>query len=747
MPLPTVRRLEDPRLIAGRGVYLDDLEPAGTLHMAVVRSPLAHATITEIDVSAARTMPGVVLVITPDDVADLALSPLPSPERRIPRRFALAQGVVRMVGDPVVAVVAARRAQAVEAAAAVFVDYEELPALIDPEQAVTADPLYPEFGTNVQIDRARGDPAELDTLPGPIVVTGTVEHPRLVPNSLETRGCLASWTGDNLTVYMGTQAPAVMAAEIAAGYGIAKSRVRLVTPEVGGAFGCKFDLAEEEMLTIEASRNTGRPVKWVESRREHFLAIGHGRAQRHHYMAVAGRDGRVQGLFIDSLADAGCRRRYFGGAPYTPPMGTGSYSIPVYAWRQRVVFTTKAPRGIYRGAGRPEATLTIERIMDRIAAATGIDPAEVRRRNFVTEFPFTSPGGVTYDTGDYHRALDALLEVADYDGLKAAREEARATGRLVGIGLAAYVESTAFESYERGEVQVLADGSVRVLVGTHDHGQGHRTVFAQLVARELGIAAKAVEVVQGDTAAVPFGLGTSGSRSLGQGGGAVLGAARKAASKVRRVAAHLMEAAPEDIELRDATARVAGSGDAGVSFATVAAAVHDPRKLPPGETVGLHEHDQYDSGGMTFPFGMHLATVEVDRETGEVTICGLWAVDDVGNVLNQMIVHGQRVGGMAQGIGQALYERAVYDDAGNLMTGSLMDYIIPGAEQVPSPVLAHTVTPSPHNPLGSKGVGEAGAVGTPAALANAVIDAVAPLGVEHIDVPLYPQAVWEAMQG
>ncbi len=732
--------------MTGTGTYLDDIRLPGTLHLNLVRSPIAHGRITEIDLGGAEAAEGVRLVLTPSDVADLRVPPRPRPERRGPARPALARDVVRMVGDPVVAIVAESAALARDAADLVFVDFDELPVVADPEAALSAPAIYPEYGDNIAFDRRDGDKADIDGLDGAIVVEGTVDHPRVVPAPLETRGCIALWEDGRLVLYLGTQAPALMADELAWALDLDRKAVRVVVPDMGGAFGSKFDLAEEELLAVEAARRLGSPVKWVEGRREHFQTIGHGRAQRHRYKAVADRDGRLLGLWVDSLVDIGARKRYLSGPPYTPRVGTGNYDIPLYAWRQRGVFTNRAPRGIYRGAGRPEATLTIELIMDRIAVAAGIDPAEVRRRNFVSEFPFESPGGAVYDSGDYFGALDKLLDVSGYAGLRRRQAEVRAEGGIMGIGLGAFVESTAFERSEKAVVCVDGDGAVEVRVGTLDHGQGHRTTFAQLVATEFGLDPARIEVVQGDTDRVGWGYGTSGSRSLAHGGSAAVGAAREVADKMRRVAAHLLEADAVDIVFRGGRVEVGGAPGTGFSFEEVAAAAQDSARMPEGESPGLEIEYVHESPGITFPFGMHLAVVTIDRDLGTIDLEQVWAVDDIGVVVNPMIAIGQRHGGLAQGIGQALAEQVVYDDAGNLLTSSFMDYLMPAAAGLPPFRLDSTVTPSPNNPLGVKGVGEAGTIGIPPAIVNAVLDALRPFGVEHIDIPLLPEKVWRAIR-
>lgn len=744
-----VQRREDPALITGAATYVDDLLPAGTLHLAVVRSPFAHARVSSVDTSAVEEMPGVVAVIRPEDVAGVNMPPAPNPARNIPRRYALAQGVVLMPGDPVAAVVAETPAQARDAAEAVFVDYDPLDPVGDVDEALTAPPIHEGQTDNVAYDRSKGDRAAFDAATGPIRLSGVVEHPRVVPAPMEPRTIVAEWKDGGLVVHIPTQAPHLMQEQFAADLGMPQAAVRVVTPFVGGGFGAKFDAAEEEYLVIHAARLTGRPVKWTETRREHMATIGHGRAQRHRWEVVASEDGRIEALWVDILIDLGCRHRYLSFMEITPRIGTGNYHIGVYGWRMRGVWTNRAPRGIYRGAGRPEATLTIEAVIDEVARATGIDPAEVRRRNFIPpeQFPYASSGGeaaggYVFDTGEYEKTLDKLLEVADYQALLREKAEARTEGRLLGVGVASYVEVCGFEDWGAARVAAHTDGSVTVYVETLDQGQGHRTAFAQLVAGVLGIDIDRVRVEQGDTASAPAGWGTSGSRSIAQGGSASHAAAQKLAEKAKRIAAHMMEAAPEDIFLAGGTATVAGT-DVSVSWEAIVSAAASGTALPEGMEPGLDEEVHLRSGGLNFPYGMHLAVVEIDPETGSVRLDRMWAVDDAGVIVNPMLADGQRHGGLAQGIGQAMWEQVVYDTDGNLVSASFMDYLLPTAVSLPSFRLAGTVTPTPTNPLGAKGIGEAGAIGSTPAVLNAVRDA---LDGADIQIPVTPEKIWAALR-
>ena len=738
-----VQRREDPALITGTARYLDDLAPSGTLHLAIVRSPFPHARVTSVDTESALESKGVLLVITPDQVSEVEMPPTPDPERNIPRRFPLVQGTVLMPGDPVAAVVARTAADAKDAADLVFVDYDQLPVVGDVDEAIDASPLHDGQGSNVAYDRARGDRSVFDALEGEIRLSGLVDHPRVAPAPMEPRGILAEWRDGGLTVHLSSQAPHLMQEEFSKSFGLPQSSVRVITPFVGGAFGSKFDLAEEDYLTVIAARETGRPVKWIETRREHLLTIGHGRAQRHRWEVVADSEGRIKGLWVDSRLDLGCRHRYLDFIDVTPRIATGNYDIPVYGWRQRGVWTNRAPRGIYRGAGRPEATLTIERVVEAVGKAAGLDPTEVRRRNFIQpgQFPYRSRGGYTFDTGEYEKALDKLIGVADYEGLRRWQTEMRGQGKVVGIGLAAYVEVCGFEDWGAARIQVHNDGSVSLYVETLDQGQGHRTTFPQLVAAALGIPIDRVRLEQGDTTSAPYGWGTSGSRSVAQGGSASYAAAEKVAAKAKRVAGHLLEASAEDINLANGIATVAGT-EVSVSWEEIAAAAI-VGNLPEGDEPGLDEEVHLRSGGFNFPFGMHLAVVEIDPETGAPDLQQMWALDDAGNIINPMLADGQRHGGLAQGIGQALWEEVIYDEDGNLVTSSFVDYLIPTAGSLPMFTLASTVTTTPTNPLGAKGIGEAGAIGSTPAVVNAVADA---LGVDEIQVPLTPEKIWRALK-
>ena len=744
-----VQRREDPALVTGGGRYVDDIVPQGTLHLALVRSPFAYALITDIDVAAAKEADGVWAIITPSDVSDVVMPPAPRPERNVPRRFPLVQGKAIMPGDPVVAIVADSAQAARDAADLVFVDYEPLDIVGDVEEAIDAPPIHEGLSseTNVAYDRSKGDRSAFESVDAEFKLSGVVDHPRVSPAPMENRAILAEWKEDGLTVHLSSQAPQLMQEQLASDFDLPLTAVRVITPFVGGGFGCKFDLGEEDYLTILAARMTGRPVKWTETRREHMLTIGHGRAQRHRYEVVADADGKIKALWVDSLIDIGCRHRYLSNMTVTPRMGTGNYDIPVYGWRMRGVWTNRAPRGIYRGAGRPEATLTIERVVEHVARETGLDPVEVRRRNFIKpdDFPYESSGGkalggYVYDTGNYEPALDRLLELADYEGLRREQEEARKQGRILGIGVASYVEVCGFESWGAARIQVHPDGSVSCFVETLDQGQGHRTSFAQLIAGVLGLDVNRVKIEQGDSSTSPYGWGTSGSRSIAQGGSASHAAAEKVAAKATRVAGHLLEASEADIVLSGGKATVAGT-DVSVTWEEIVSAAMNGN-VPEGDTPGLDEEIHLRSGGLNYPFGMHLAVVEIDPESGSPRLDRMWAVDDAGNIINPMLADGQRHGGLAQGVGQAMWEEVKYDEDGNLLTSSFMDYLIPTAASLPMFGLDNTVTTTPTNPLGAKGIGEAGAIGSTPAVLNAVSDA---LGGADIQIPVTPEKIWRIL--
>jgi len=747
-----LRRVEDPKLLQGRGAFLEDLTPEGALHVAVVRSPHAHARITAVDTSRALRAPGVVAVLCG---ADLDLPAVPAEGLRGSRLAphpVLARGVVRYVGEPVAAVVAATRAQAEDAAALVEVGYEPLEPVTDPQQALEDRVLvHPELGTNVAYRRKvrAGDP-DAAFAQAHRVVRATIRQQRVAPVPMEPRGVLASWDGARglLTVWSSTQVPHDLRDALADALGLAANRIRVVAPDVGGGFGAKLNTYPEEVLVAYLSRRLHRPVRWVESRRENLVATAQGRSQAGQFEVACDPRGRILAIRARLVADIGAYTlsTTVDVPALTVRVLTGPYAVESVEAEVLEVYTHKTPTGAYRGAGRPEATFYLERLVDLVASELGLDPAAVRRRNLLPKsaFPYRSPTGAHYDSGDYRKALRVLLDRADYAGLRRWQAEERARGRYLGIGLSCYVEVCTF-GWENARVRVSGDGSAVVFTGTSPHGQGGATGFAQIVADQLGIPPDRVEVVHGDTLAVPSGMGTAGSRTLVVGGSAVLRAAEKVRRKMQRLAAHLLEASPGDLELRDGKFVVRGS-DRAVTVEEVAAAAYQAGRLPHGMTPGLEEEGSFVVRQATAPFGAHLCVVEVDPETGEVRVLRYVSVDDCGVVVNPLLVEGQIQGGIVQAMGQALMEEVVYDPTGQPLTWSLLDYPVPRAAHAPAVEMHRTVTPSPTNPLGAKGVGEAGTIGATPAFVNAVLDALRPFGVLHLDTPLRPERIWRAIR-
>lgn len=758
-----VKRREDPRLISGSATFIDDIRPPGLLHLTFVRSPHAHARIRAIDASAARVIPGVVAVITGDDTATFA-PPFPANRGyRQPPRFVLAQGAVRKVGDAVAAVVAESRYAAADAAEVVQVDYEVLPVVTDPEAALEpgAPQLWDDFPGNAVVLRAPFGDGDVDGAfaGADVVVRQRMTCARLAPSAIETRGVVASYQAwdQALTAWCTTQAPHRMRAVIAEMTGLPEGRIRVVAPEVGGGFGAKGNVYHEEALACFLAMRLGRPVKWIETRMESFTGTAYGRGQVAYLELAAARDGTLLGLKMDLIADLGhtCDMSTAGLLGNTVRLAPNVYRLPAAAITLSEALTNKTPTGAYRGAGRPEAVYFMERMIDLLARELHMDPIALRRRNFIPAdaFPYHTITGLTYDSGNYAGAMDTLLEACDYDALVRERDAARAEGRLVGIGLSCYVEScgppAANEgggdmAWEYGSVRVSRSGAVEILTGVSAHGQGHETVFGQLAAEVLGVDPNSVILHEHDTAVVSQGVGTFGSRSMVMGGSAVYVCLREIEAKMRRIAARMIEADEDDLRFLDGRIEPMDVPSRGVSFADVAARAYFAPA--PGDEPGLESQHFYASRGMTFPFGAYLCMAEVDRDTGEITLLRFDGVDDCGPVINPLIVRGQVHGGIAQGVGQALLEEVVYDEGGQLLSGSFMDYAIPRAHTMPRMEIGHTVTPSPRTPLGLKGVGEAGTIGSVPAIANAVMDALSPLGIRHLDLPLTPLKVWEAMR-
>jgi len=727
-----VRRVEDPTLLRGEGSYIDNLDIPGALHLAFVRSPIAHAEIRSIDTSDARAMPGIVAVYSADDLdfpdhtGMMQLHPAAV-------RHSLARGRVRFVGDTVVVVVAETKAQAVDAAEAVIVDYDALPAVSDMEDALAPDasPQFEAVGSNVLMGAREAD--GVDPLDGAeVIVRGRFENQRVAVVPMEG-AAVAVIPGDDgdghqLTVYLGCQMPHMNRGGLAGNFGLEPDTVRMIAPHVGGSFGAKH-WAPEDVVAVRVALELGRPVKWIETRSENMIAMPHGRGQVQYLELGLRHDGTIVGLRCRVVGDAGAYGGFGGMLAFGPTrmMSQGVYRIPKIGYDVAVVATNLAPMGAYRGAGRPEAAAMLERILDMAAAELGMDPVDLRRRNFLQpdEFPYSTVTGVTYDVGDYDAALTEALRIAGYDDLRAEQLARRERGdvKQLGIGVSAYVEITAGgSSSEYSEVEVHPDGTATVKAGTSAHGQGHATAYSQLVSGELGIPIEDIRFVQSDTALVPRGGGTGGSRSLQLGGSAAL------------------EAAPEDVVLGEqGTLGVAGVPSKSVTWAEISTkATDDGMPL-------VAEHDFVQSGA-SFPFGAHVSVVEVDTETGRVQPIRHVAVDDCGRILNPMLVDGQVHGGLASGIAQALWEHMVYDDDANPLTSTLAEYGIPSAAEFPHFEVAHTETPSPLNPLGAKGIGESATVGSTPAVQNAVVDALSHLGVRHLDMPCSPERVWRAIE-
>ena len=746
-----VGRVEDPPLVTGAARYSDDLVAPGALHAAFVRSVVAHGLVTGVDTAEAAAMPGVAGVFT---AADLGLPPLPP--GGAPAAFArpvLASERVRFLGEPVAVVVADNRTAAVDAVELVGVDYEPLEVVTDPQRALDpgAPVLFAAHGSNLVVEQPwRGAPAELDR--AEVVVRARFVNQRVAAVPMEPSAALAvpdPETG-GLTLWAQCQAPFIVRSRVAAALGLDEELVRVVAPAVGGGFGARISATPEQLVVAALALRLGRPVRYTESRSETMLAMPHGRAQVQEVELGATADGTLTGLKVRLLADCGA----YPSATYLPEltrtMVSGVYRIPRVEVDVACVATNTTPVGAYRGAGRPEATALVERAVDLLAAELRLDPAELRRRNLIPAgaFPYQTAVGACYDSGDYAGALRRVVEAAGYDRLRAEQAERRGRGdrRQLGIGLCVYVEMTGWDS-ELGTCTVGADGRVTVVTGTSPQGQGHETAWAQVVAGTLGLPMQAVRVVHSDTARVSRGNGTMGSRSLQIGGSAVLQAGELVLAKARELAAHLLEAPLGDVVVFQGEGLgVAGAPGTALPWAVLAAAAADPARLPPGMEPGLAAEVDFKQDGNTFPFGAHLAVAEVDVETGQARLVRHVTVDDCGRILNPMLVEGQIHGGIAQGVAQALFEEVRYDEQGNCVTGTLASYAMPSAVELPAFETQRTETPTPLNPLGAKGVGESGTIGSTPAVQNAVVDALAHLGVTHVDMPLTPERVWRAIQ-
>ncbi len=773
----SIRRREDPALITGKGKYSDDVKRPGMAYAAIVRSPYAHAAIRSIDTARAAAAEGVLGVYTHQDVADSGTAgAIPVgwllPDIKTPGHPMLAGDRVRYVGDAVAVIVADSRYAARDAVDLVSVDYDPLPAAVNPRSTTEegAVQIHDEAPGNIAFDWELGDKEATAAAfaEAAQVVEFTTRNNRLIPVAIEPRCVVAEFdeaTGD-LTITMTSQNPHIHRLLMSlASLGLPEHKIRVVAPEVGGGFGSKIHHYADEAITAWCSIQLKCPVKWTATRSEANLTDAHGRDHVTKAALATDSQGRITGLRAKTYANMGAYLSTFAPAVPTYLYGTlmsGEYDIPAIHVQTIGTFTTTAPVDALRGAGRPEATFIVERLVDLAADKMGMDPVEIRRLNFVQpeDFPYQTQVALQYDSGNYQGALDKALEMVGYSGLREKQQtRIREGGKLLGIGLSTYIEACGLApsavvgslgaqagQWESGEIRFHPTGSVTAYTGSSSHGQGHHTTFAQIVADRLGVDMESVEVIHGDTDKVPFGWGTYGSRSAAVGGSALAGSADKIIQKGRTIAAHLLEAAEEDVVFEEGRYTVKGVPDKAHTIQEIALQAHLAHNLPEGIEPGLRATTFYDPANFTYPFGTHIAVVEVDSETGGVDLVSYTAVDDVGNLINPMIVAGQLHGGITHGIGQCLLEEAVYDDNGQLITGELLDYAVPKAHQVINYDLGHTVTPCPHNPLGVKGCGEAGAIASPAAVANAVIDALKPFGVRHLDMPLTPEKVYNAIQ-
>jgi carbon-monoxide dehydrogenase large subunit len=754
----SVVRLEDPTLLTGAGRYVDDLESAEAAHVFFVRSNVAHGAVSSVDVSEAQGMPGVIAVYHAggDDLGLPSFQGFPMMPETL-NRPVFAKDRVRFVGDIVAAVVAETAAQAADAAEAVIAEIEPEPAVVTASAALApgAPLLFPETGSNVCFATAFGE--EEDPLAG-ADVTAEVEmvSQRLAGVPMESNGCLAVPGEPNggITCWISHQAPHSVQPAVAAMLGLDPSSVRIVCPWVGGGFGPKAAVYVEYMITAAAAKKLGRPVKWIETRSENMVTLVHGRDYEMKATLGLTSDGRIVGLDASVQASAGAYPAIGAVLPMlTQMMSVGVYDIPKVRFRATTAVTNTTPVGAYRGAGRPEATQLIERVIDVAADQMGVDPAELRRKNFIdpSKFPLTTVTGGAYDSGEYAKALDAALAAADYKSLRAEQERRRKAGDPVqlGIGVSAYVEVTAPLGLhtEYGAAEINDDGTATIAAGTSVHGQGHHTAFAMVASHVLGIPMEKIKFVNSDTATVPRGAGTMGSRSLQTAGNAIMAASEQVLARAKQIAAHSLEASADDIVVGDGGLHVAGVPGQLVSWADLASASKDASRLPAGmEPAPLRHEGDFDGGNSTFPFGAHVSVVEVDTDTGGVRMIRHIAVDDCGRILNPLLVRGQQHGGIAQGAAQALFEWMQYDEDGNPLTSNLMDYLIPAASEFCSFETSNTETDSPRNPLGAKGIGESGTIGSTPAVQNAVVDAVSHLGIKHIDMPCTPERIWRAIQ-
>lgn len=774
-----IKRREDPALIQGLGRYVDDVPLVGILHAAFFRSPYAHARITRLNVEAATQLPGVITVLTGEDILG-KVGTIPcgatGPGMKVPVNHALAVGKVGFVGQPIAVVVATDPYIAQDAVHLIDLEVDMLPAVVDPEQAAEpgAPKVHDEFDDNVMFRVFGPAPEPADK---PIGVTDEwfrqadkvvrlkITQQRLVPMSMEPRGVLATYDRGRgkLTVWISTQIPHLVRTLLAGALSMPEPKIQVIAPDVGGGFGCKIQLYPEELLIPYLSRHLGKPVKWIEKRREHFTSTIHGRGLVEYFEAAVKNDGTLLAIKCKAYCDMGAYLQLL--TPAIPGLGlilmAGAYEAKAIEYEQIAVFTNKVATDAYRGAGRPEAAYAIERLMDTIARELHLDPTDVRRKNFIHDFSKPTPAGLLYDSGNYTAPFDKALALIGYQELRAEQARLRAQGRYMGIGLSSYIEICGIGpsfllppgvgGWESCTIRVEPTGTVSVLTGVSPHGQSNETTFAQIVADELGVPMDHIEVIHGDTDVVSYGIGTFGSRSLAIGGAAMMMSVNKVKDKAKSIAAHMLDVRPDDVTYANGEVYVTTDPSRKKSLTEIAFTATDFNwtamgGVPEGLEPGLEATSRFEPSNATFPFGTHVCVVEVDPETGAVDIQRFLAVDDCGNIINPLIVEGQVHGGVAQGLAQTLYEEVVYDEHGQLLTGSLMDYAMPKTTMVPTMETDRTITPTPVNPLGAKGCGEAGTIGSGPAVANAIIDALAPFGVTHMEMPFKPEKIWRLIQ-
>lgn len=758
-----VKRREDPRLITGHATYTDDMNPTGTVYIQMVRSPYAHANIKSISTDEARKQSGVLMVITGEELRKFAgpLAAVSVGGHAIPDHFSIAIDRVRHVGDIVAAVVAETRGQARDAAELVEVDYEALPAVVDMEEAYKGNPtlVHDSIPNNLAAELHFGNDVTDAFANAEVIVEKRFVNQRLAPNPLENRVVLAQYRpGENSYVLTtSTQIPHILRTLLAGVINHPEHLIRVVAPEVGGGFGCKIEIYAEEVIACYVSKTLARPAKWTETRSEAMVATVHGRDNIDYIRVASTKEGVITGLDITAYCNMGA---YLQLLTTSIPVlcgviVNGAYAIPNVHFKALCIYTNTTPTDAYRGAGRPEATYMLERIVTMLAEKLGIEPMELRRRNFIQEFPYTTPLGLTYDSGNYIPTMEKALELFGYDDWRKKQEEARQNGRYIGIGQSTYVEVcglgpgqglTTQRGYECAVVRAEVTGKVTVFTGTSPHGQGTETIFAQVIADQFGIPIDDVIVKHGDTDMSPYGMGTYGSRGTAVGSGALMLAADAVKEKAKKIAAFQLEANAEDIEYSEGKFNVKGAPGRSITWQEVCFKAYIDPKMAPVIEPGLESTRYYEPGNFVFPFGTHLCAVEILPETGEVKILRYLAVDDCGTQLNPLLVHGQLHGGLTQGISQALFEEVVYDSNGQLVSGTLMDYTLPTAHELPSYDLDHTVTPSPVNPLGVKGIGEAGTIASTPCIMNAVIDALKPFGIDDLQMPMRPEKVWKAIR-